>query len=88
MPLPLTVSCLSKIQIVFTFLVPVLAHSGSPGQRAFKRLCVYYHFFNMWEKFSRQWLSHVYQVAGRLHCTHLTVSVTIQMSLVWNYNRK
>jgi len=33
MPLPLTVSCFSKIQIGFTFLVP--AHSGSPGQRAF-----------------------------------------------------
>jgi len=30
MPLPLTVSCLSKIQIGFTFLVP--AHPGSPGQ--------------------------------------------------------
>jgi len=28
MPLPLTVSCLSKIQIGFTFLV--LAHPGSP----------------------------------------------------------
>ena len=38
MPLPLTVSCLSKIQIGFTFLVP--AHSGSPGQRAIKRVCV------------------------------------------------
>jgi len=32
MPLPLTVSCFSKIQIGFTFLV--LAHLGSPGQRA------------------------------------------------------
>ena len=32
MPLPLTVSCFSKIQIGFTFLVP--AHPGSPGQRA------------------------------------------------------
>ena len=32
MPLPLTVSCFSKIQIGFTFLVP--AHLGSPGQRA------------------------------------------------------
>ena len=32
MPLPLTVSCSSKIQIGFTFLVP--AHPGSPGQRA------------------------------------------------------
>ena len=38
MPLPLTVSCFSKIQIGFTFLVP--AHSGSPGQRAVKRVCV------------------------------------------------
>ena len=38
MPLPLTVSCFSKIQIGFTFLV--LAHPGSPGQRAIKRVCV------------------------------------------------
>ena len=39
MPLPRTVSCFSKIQISFTFLVP--AHLGSPGQRAVKRVCVY-----------------------------------------------
>jgi len=32
MPLPLTVSCFSKIQIGFTFLV--LAYPDSPGQRA------------------------------------------------------
>jgi len=38
MPLPLTISCFSKIQIGFTFLVP--AHLGSPGQRAVKRQCV------------------------------------------------
>jgi len=38
MPLPLTVSCFSKIQIGFAFLV--LAHPGSPGQRAVKRVCV------------------------------------------------
>jgi len=38
MPLPLTVSCFSKIQIGFTFLVP--AHPGSPGQRAVKRVCM------------------------------------------------
>jgi len=38
MPLPLTVSCFSKIQIGFTFLV--LAHPGSPGQRAVKWVCV------------------------------------------------
>ena len=38
MPLPLTVSCFCEIQIGFTFLV--LAHPGSPGQRAVKRACV------------------------------------------------
>jgi len=38
MPLPLTVSCFSKIQIGFSFLVP--AYLGSPEQRAVKRLCV------------------------------------------------
>jgi len=38
MPLPLTVSCSSKIQIGFTILVPT--HLGSHGQRAVKRVCV------------------------------------------------
>ena len=38
MPLPLTVSCFSKIQIDFTYLVP--AHPGSPGKRAVKQVCV------------------------------------------------
>jgi len=38
MPLLLIVSCFSKIQIGFTFLVP--AHPGSPGQRAIKQMCV------------------------------------------------
>jgi len=37
MPLPLTVSCFSKIQIGFTFLVS--AHPGSPGQIAVKLVC-------------------------------------------------
>jgi len=34
MSLPLTVTCFSRIQIGFAFLVP--AHPGSPGQRAVK----------------------------------------------------
>ena len=38
MPLPLTVSCFSKIQIGFAFLV--LAYPGSTGQRAVKRVCL------------------------------------------------
>ena len=37
MPLSLTVSCFSKIQIGFTFLVS--AHPGSPGKMAIKRVC-------------------------------------------------
>ena len=40
MPLSLTVSCFSKIQIGFTFLVP--AHPGSPGQRAGACACMYW----------------------------------------------
>ena len=40
MPLPLTISCFSKIQIGFAFLVP--AQLGSPGKMAVKRVCVLY----------------------------------------------
>ena len=36
MPLPLTVSCSSKIHIGFTFLVP--AYPGCPGKEAIKWL--------------------------------------------------
>ena len=53
MPLPLTVSCFSKIQIGSTFLVP--AHPSSPGQRAVKRVCVIYRqspTAAYWNKFS------------------------------------
>ena len=38
MPLPLTVSCFSKIQTGFACLVP--AHPGSPGQTSVKRVRV------------------------------------------------
>jgi len=40
--MPLAVSCFTKIQIGFTFLVP--AHLGSPGKKAVKRVyvCVYW----------------------------------------------
>ena len=59
MPLPLTVSCSNKIQIGFTFLV--LAHLGSPGQRAIKRAIVY-------------WLTRVVPEKGPLNgcvCAHV-----------------
>jgi len=38
MPLPLTVSCFSKIQIGFTLLVP--AHLCGPGKKAVGKVCV------------------------------------------------
>ena len=38
MPMPLTVSCFSKIQISFTFLIA--AGLGSPGKMAGNRVCV------------------------------------------------
>jgi len=45
MPLPLTVSCFSKIQTDFTFLIP--AHLGSPRKGPLNGcvcVCVYYHY--------------------------------------------
>ena len=52
-PLPLTVSCFSKIQIGFTFPVP--AHPGSPGHRAVKRVCVCVCVCNLWPWFVLLW---------------------------------
>ena len=51
MPLPLSVSCFSKIQIGFTFVVP--AHPGSPGQRTAKRVHVM-HFWGVVCNFTHQ----------------------------------
>ena len=62
MPLPLTVSCFSKIQIGFTFLVP--AHPGSPGKKGHStRVCVY-----------SNWLTRVqHQTVGRVSCLWLFI---------------
>jgi len=58
MPLPLTVSYFSEIQVGFTFLV--LAHPGSLGQRAVKRVCVcviycWYLLNSTTEKLTEHW---------------------------------
>ena len=42
MPRPLTVSCFSKIQIGFTFLVPAHLGQAHLGQWAIKQVCVWY----------------------------------------------
>ena len=63
MPLLLTVSCFSKIQIGFTFLVP--AHLGSPGQWAVKHcVCV-----------CHDWISRSYRNSTRTHLTNSFVPV-------------
>jgi len=43
MPMPLTVSCSTKIQIGFTFLVP--AYPGCPGKEAVKWLLLLLFFY-------------------------------------------
>ena len=60
MPLPLNVSCFSKIQTGFTFLVP--AHPSSPGHGAVKRvcvcMCVYQQLTNAYAQFLKQTHTH------------------------------
>ena len=48
MPMPLTVSCFSNIQISFTFLVPSLP--GKPGQRTVKQVCDKLTRLLMWQE--------------------------------------
>ena len=60
MPLPLTVSYFSKIQIGFTFLVP--AYPGSPGKRAVKRVCVCVCVCNSCLKLNSRIVMHVTEV--------------------------
>ena len=64
MPLSITVSCFSKIQIGFTFLVP--AHLGSPGQKAVKwvSLC------EIWNKFH-----HVTLLLSKMICAQYFWSI-------------
>ena len=47
MLLPLTVSCFSKIQIGFTFLVP--AHPGSPGKGPLNGCVCVCHYVIQWK---------------------------------------
>ena len=90
MPLPLIVSCFSKIQIGFAFLVP--ANLGSPGKRAIKRVCVcvcVYALPRLWKVWiglhpSRKW--HLRHLTGHAWflSSLLLVSLTIFQGLSCN----
>jgi len=79
MPLPLTVSCFSKIQIGFTFLVP--AHLSSPGKRAVKRACVCVclskltDFNNFW--YTEHWENFTRRPYRLIFCPHLSDVATL-----------
>ena len=76
MPLPLTVSCFSKIQIGFTFLVP--AHPASIGQRAVKRVCVcviYYNFRHTFVPYA------VMETVIRKTITYMAVLLSAQLCI-------
>ena len=99
MPLPLTVSCFSKIQTGFTFLVP--AHPGSPGQRAVKWVCVcecrltYVDQCDQW--LFGIWLTVIMMQIWGLDCVWIrywmtrmcvvvSVPATIKVQHVWNHS--
>jgi len=70
MPLPLTISCFSEIQIGFTFLV--LAHPGSPGKRAVKRrVCVCIVYFYLWRCCGSG------EPGSQLHCFFLLSAISL-----------
>ena len=79
MPLPLTVSCYSKIQIGFTFLVP--AYLGSPGQRAVKWVrvcvCVFLFWFSL-VHFLKLSVSH-YSINARMHSAEFETPSTYRV---------
>ena len=72
MPLPLTISCSSKIQIGFTFVVP--AHLGSPRKRAIKCVCVCVCVF----------LSHLYSVTPEMRDNQHVLGNTACYQLLFN----
>ena len=70
MPLPLTVSCSSKIQTGFTFLVP--ADLGTPRKRAVKRVCVCVCVTGSYNNshFGRIWIERVFSLKFEKNSTN------------------
>jgi len=76
LPLPLTVSCFSKIQSGFTFLVP--AHMGSPGQRAVKRVCMCVYCIGVHIGILRHLLTYMQVVAAEARQLESAVKIVVE----------
>ena len=74
MPLPLTVSCFTKIQI--GFLVP--ADLGTPGKRAVKRVCVCVNHDSILQCHLQDWQ----QKSTGIDIEQNYVSVTLRISVL------
>ena len=81
MPLPLTVSCFSKIQIGLTFLVP--AHLDSPGKRAIKWVCVCVCYLSFSLKIDRR----RFQTVCRKRRLNLSLAFCVYFMLYISFNR-
>ena len=81
MPLPLIVSCFSKIQTGFTFLVP--AHPGSPGKRAVKRVS----YLTIYQQYSEQ-ISHCNRQDRQAELTTALRSICAFKSIYWHITNK
>jgi len=81
-PADATVSCFSKIQIGFTFLVP--AHLGSPGKRAVKRVCVCVFHSVLWQSLQLSYLD-LLAVFRNCWCSSLNLMSTLSQNFttVW-----
>jgi len=87
MPLPLTVSCSSKIQIGFTFLVP--AYPGCPGKEAVKWLLLLYCLGLGWVQCLLTWSHHrqilTWCLVAFTHPATGASSFSVAAPKIWNF---
>ena len=76
MPLPLTVSCSSKIQSGFAFVVP--ADMGSPGQRAVKLVCMCVYCTGVHIGILRHLLTYMQVVAAEARQLESAVKIVVE----------
>ena len=85
MPLPLTVSCFSKIQIGFTLLIT--AYPSRPGRRAIKRVCVCVCKLRCWWSSQLTARSTKWSLPARTLCLPsgpLSLHSTVTVKIAWD----